>query len=326
MKPSDDSASTRKPVAGNAPTFRSERVWPIGRALLLQLLLMTGLVGNLVGWLVLSLLVDRLGWLAIDFHGKTLSTIRPDGKILGLCILFTVNLALVVLAWRRLERKPLRALHWVASREQWRPLAWGTLAGLGEVLLVFGLMTALGLARSTWGLARVPPRTLVLALGWVLASAVLGPVAEEALHRGYWFQNVQRGWGAAAAVALTSLLFGALHLLNPAAEPLGAVNIALSGITYALGLLWTRSLWFPIGWHAAWNFAQFFLAGLPNSGISVGALELHGTTVLSTTVSGPRWLTGGDFGMEASALRTLALVSILGGMFWLERRRARPSS
>lgn len=304
--------------------FWSERVWPIARVLLLQFLLMTGIVGNLVGWLMLALLVDQLHWLQIDFHGKTLNTISPNGKVLGLCVLFTVNLVLVVLAWRYLERKPLRAMLWEFSFNQWKPLAWGLLAGVGEVLLVFGVMTVFGITHSTWGLAAVPVSTFVLALGWILASAILGPVVEEALNRGYWFQNIQRGWGLAAAVIVTSLLFGGLHLLNPNAEILGALNITLSAITYVLGLLWLRSLWFPIGWHAAWNFAQFFIVGLPNSGISVSSMGLNGTTLLATTVSGPRWLTGGDFGMEASVIRTIILIGIITGILWLKQRRAQP--
>ncbi len=300
-------------------TFWSERVWPVVRVVLLQLLLMTGILGNLAGWLVLALLVDKLHWLQIDFHGKTLNTISPDGRVLGFCVLFTVNLIVVVLAWRSLERKPLRLMLWKFSRDQWQPLGWGLLAGLGEVLLVFGILTALGITRSTWGLTAVTANRVILALGWILASSILAPLVEEALNRGYWFQNIQRGWGVIAATLITSLLFGGLHLLNPNAEILGALNIALEAVAFVLGLLWFRSLWFPIGWHAAWNFAQFFIVGLPNSGISVDSMGLKGATLLATTVSGPNWLTGGAFGMEASAVKTIVLIGILAGMFWLKQ-------
>jgi membrane protease YdiL (CAAX protease family) len=306
--------------------FLSERVWPIVRVLLLQLLLWMGIVGNLVGWLLLALLVDQLHWLDIDFHGKTLDTISPDGKVFGFLVLFAVNLVLVVLAWRLMERKPLSAMLWEFSRKQWRPLAWGLLAGLGEVLLVFGLMTALGAARSTWGLAAVPSKTILMAFGWILASSILGPIVEEVLNRGYWFQNIKRGWGVVAATIVTALLFGGAHLLNPNAEILGAINISLSAITWVLGLVWLGSLWFPIGWHAAWNFAQFFVVGLPNSGISVSSMGLDGTTLLATTTSGPAWLTGGDFGMEASVINTIVLFAIIAAMFWFKRRRAQPSA
>lgn len=301
-------------------TFFSERVWPIVRVLAVQLFLMVGIVGNLAGWLLLALLVDRLHWLQIDFHGKTLNTISPDGKVIGFLILFSVNLLIVLLAWRWLERKRPQDMLWRWGRREWRPLVWGLLAGLAEVLLVFGGLVLLGVARPVWGLAAVPLQTVLIAVGWILASAILGPVVEEVMNRGYWFQNIRRGWGAVAATVVTSILFGALHLLNPNAELLGALNIALGAIAWVLGLLYFRSLWFPIGWHAAWNFAQFFIAGLPNSGIAVKSMGLSGTTLLVTELSGPRWLTGGEFGMEASLVKTIVLIGAIVLLLMLKRR------
>ncbi len=63
-----------------APLSVTFWVWPIVRVLILQIILMMGFVGNIVGWLVLALLVDTLHWLDIDFYGKTLNTISPDGN------------------------------------------------------------------------------------------------------------------------------------------------------------------------------------------------------------------------------------------------------
>ena len=90
-------------------------------------------------------------------------------------------------------------------------------------------------------------------------------------------------------------------------------------MTFVLGMLLTRSLWFPIGWHAAWNFAQFFVVGLPNSGISVADMELTGATLLVSQPSGPTLLTGGGFGMEASLVNTVVLVAAIGLLLWLRR-------
>jgi membrane protease YdiL (CAAX protease family) len=305
-------------------SFWSERVFPIMRVFFVQLLLMIGIIGNLAGWLIMALLVDKLHWLNIDFHGKTLNTISPDGKVLGFCILFITNLILIVLAWRYLEKKPLSAMFLEFTRNHWYPLTLGLLAGLGEVLLVFAIMTILGVSHSSWGLTIVPFKTVVLALGWILASSILGPIAEEILYRGYWFQNIQRGWGSTISVIITSMLFGGLHLLNPNAEILGAINIMLSAVIWVVGMLWFRSLWFPIGWHTAWNFAQFFIVGLPNSGISVDSMGLRGTTMFVTTLSGSRLLTGGDFGLEASIIDTIVLIGMIAGMYWLKQRRTQP--
>ncbi len=303
-------------------TVLSERVWPIVRVLALQLLLMTGIIGGLVAILVFTLLVDQLQWLHIDFHGQTMETIDSEGKIWGLGIIFIVNLLLTVVAWRLLERKRPSAMLWKFSRDQWKPLLWGLAAGLGEVLLVFGGMLLFGVVRSRWGLTAVSLKTVAMALGWVFTSAIVGPIAEEVLNRGYWFQNIKRGWGPVAAIVVTSLLFGGLHLFNPNAEILGAVNIALSAAIWAAGMIWFRSLWFPIGWHIAWNFAQFFVVGLPNSGISVSSMGLEGSTLLVSELNGSHWLTGGDFGMEASVIKTIILMAALMGMFWMKNRAA----
>ncbi len=302
-------------------SFLSDRIWPIVRVSILQIILIMGIVGNIVAWLVLALLVDTLHWLDIDFHGKTLNTISPDGKIIGIIILFSVNLLLVLLAWRWLERKQLKDMWWVFSQKQWKYLVSGLAAGLVEVLLVFGGMVIIGVVKPAWGLASVPTGTVLMALGWLFASSILGPIVEEVLNRGYWFQNIKRGWGVVPAIVVTSLLFGGMHLLNPNADPLGAINIMLSATTYALSLLWLRSLWLPIGWHAGWNFAQFFIAGLPNSGVSVSSMGLEGTTLFVSSSLGSHWLNGGEFGMEASLIRTVVLIVAIIGLLWLKKNK-----
>jgi hypothetical protein len=157
------------------------------------------------------------------------------------------------------------------------------------------------------GLHRVDGGVWGVAFGWLLGSSILAPISEEVWYRGYIFQNIKRGWGVAAGVVVNALVFGGLHLLNPNAELLGAVNIMLSAVIWTLGLLWFKSLWFPIGWHAAWNFAQFFFMGLPNSGYTVSDLGLNGTTLLVSELSGADWLVGGEFGMEASGVKTIVL-------------------
>jgi hypothetical protein len=57
----------------------------------------------------------------------------------------------------------------------------------------------------------------------------------------------------------------------------------------------TRSLWLPMGIHAAWNFAQGEIFDIPVSGISP-----HG--LLIARLSGSPLLTGNGFGLEASPI------------------------
>ena len=57
----------------------------------------------------------------------------------------------------------------------------------------------------------------------------------------------------------------------------------------------TRSLWLPMGLHAAWNFTQGEIFDVPVSGLSE-----HG--LLNAKLSGPALLSGGSFGLEASVI------------------------
>jgi membrane protease YdiL (CAAX protease family) len=60
----------------------------------------------------------------------------------------------------------------------------------------------------------------------------------------------------------------------------------------------TRSLWMPIGLHAAWNFTQGFLFD-----VNVSGVEEHG--LVTAKLSGAPLITGGEFGLEASILSLL---------------------
>ena len=62
----------------------------------------------------------------------------------------------------------------------------------------------------------------------------------------------------------------------------------------------TRSLWLPIGLHFAWNFTHAGIFGAALSGS-----ESTPDGLFQLELSGPTWLTGGEFGPEASLLALL---------------------
>ena len=69
-----------------------------------------------------------------------------------------------------------------------------------------------------------------------------------------------------------------------------------AGILLGAAYLVTRRLWLAVGIHAAWNFTQGWVFSVPVSG---GEAPLG---LLITRRIGPDWLTGGDFGLEASVV------------------------
>ena len=135
-----------------------------------------------------------------------------------------------------------------------------------------------------------------------------GALLEELTFRGYPFQKLTEACGVIWAVVFLSALFGAVHLANPQASgwlSWGFFNTIAVGLLFALARIRSGSLWLSTGLHFGWNVFQGVVFGLPVSGLSEFA------TVVSSTALGKPWLTGGDYGPEASATCAAILVLAL---------------
>lgn len=132
-------------------------------------------------------------------------------------------------------------------------------------------------------------------------------VNEELLFRGVVFRILEERCGTWIALAVSSLIFGLVHLVNGGATLEGTLSIALEGgMLMASAYVATRSLWAAIGLHFAWDFAESGIFSVADSGTSSNGL-------LHTVLSGPTMLTGGAFGPEASlvALVVCAVPTVL---------------
>lgn len=205
---------------------------------------------------------------------------------------------------RFLEDLPWRALGlWLHAR-------WARDFLLGSVIGIVSLALAAAIATVGGGLSfTISPRAaLVQVLQTLVFSAllfILAALAEEALFRGYALQTLTRANLAWLGVFLTSVPFAAIHLRNPnVAAGFTFINTALAGVWLAVAYLRTRSLWFPLGVHWAWNWALGSLFGLPVSGIS----DLAPYPLLRGTDLGPAWLTGGSYGIEGGLACTITLI------------------
>lgn len=201
------------------------------------------------------------------------------------------------------------------------PAIGGILIGLMIGLVVFAsvmvVLIGTGLYQFTW---------LGPAPAWTgSALSVQSGVIEEVMARGIILRLTWRAFGPWVAFIFSAGLFGALHLGNDNASVWAAVCIAveagiLLGAFYAL----TGRLWVSIGLHAGWNFTQGTLFGAAVSGTDFG-----GAIARSTAKAGfPLWLTGGEFGPEASApalviCTSVGLVTLW--MAWKAGRFAKPT-
>jgi membrane protease YdiL (CAAX protease family) len=210
----------------------------------------------------------KAGWWAVGFA----------------CTVAAIFVAIYAAFCRFVEGRPAREFALAPAAVE---LPIGIVAGLLLFSLVVGVIAAFGGYRV---IGYRDAGVLVPAL----AVAILSGFTEEIFFRGFFFRLTEKWLGSWAALGLSAALFGALHLGNPNATLLAAVAIMLeAGIMLAAIYMITRRLWAAIGLHAAWNFAQGGIYGIPVSG---GAMD----GVLRPDIRGSDLLTGGAFGAEAS--------------------------
>jgi membrane protease YdiL (CAAX protease family) len=178
--------------------------------------------------------------------------------------------------------------------------AIGWLVGTGIMLLAATAMAVVG-AYRVHGINHD-----AYLLGPLVVLGLLPGIAEEIVARGVLFRVVEDGLGTWIALVISALLFGFGHMANPNATIWSSTAIAIeAGLLLGMAFAWTRSLWFCMGLHAAWNFTQGPLLGIPVSGF-----ELKG--LLDSTTQGPVLLSGGEFGAEASILTVIICLTVAG--------------
>jgi len=130
---------------------------------------------------------------------------------------------------------------------------------------------------------------------WAVFFLLVG-LFEEFWLRGYSQFTLARGVGFWPAALILSCAFGLIHLRNGGEHWNGVLAAALIGMFFCLTLRRTGSLWFAVGFHAAWDWGETFFYSVPDSGmVSPGHL-------LSSSLHGPPWLSGGSVGPEGSLL------------------------
>ena len=137
-------------------------------------------------------------------------------------------------------------------------------------------------------------------------------VSEEIFFRGILFRIINRRWNLWAALVISALIFGGLHIFNDNATLWSSIAIAIeAGSLLGAAYAYNKNLWLPIGIHWIWNYTQGNILGFPVSGGD------NVTSVITPEISGPQWLTGGSFGAEASVIA--AVIGLLISL-WFRRK------
>jgi membrane protease YdiL (CAAX protease family) len=189
-----------------------------------------------------------------------------------------------------------------------RQSAKGFLIGAALFATTVGILWLCGVY-SVQGVAA--PDVMLAPFVGALGAALL----EELAIRGVLFRIIEESLGTWIALGLTALVFGLLHGFNPGASWNSTAAIALeSGILLAAAYVYARSLWLCIGLHCAWNFTE---GGVFGASVSGG--KGHG--LLIAQFQGPAWLSGGQFGPEASLVAVLVCLPLAIVFLLLARRR-----
>jgi membrane protease YdiL (CAAX protease family) len=172
----------------------------------------------------------------------------------------------------------------------WTGVVWGILA-ITALLLAIGAVGDFSVGK----LALHGVRILKFAAFWGLFFLIVG-FFEEFLLRGYSQFTLTTGIGFWPAALLLSTIFAAMHLGNPGETWIGLLAVAAIGLFFCLTLRRTGTLWFAVGFHAAWDWGESYLYSVPDSG---GMVTGH---LLRSSFHGSHWMTGGSVGPEGSVM------------------------
>jgi len=216
------------------------------------------------------------------------------------------------------ERRPPAAIG--LGRGVWK-FARGYLIGILLFCAVTSLMYALGgLKVDGPGAWQAPSVAALTPLLLFVGVFIVQGSCEEIVTRGWVLQVVTSRHGLAWGIGINALLFGFLHVFNEKPAPdlyLGVFNIVLYAVFVSLYAIKERSLWGVCGIHAAWNYVQGPGFGLDVSGIKLGVAPLF--VALADRPGAAQWLTGGNFGPEASVATTAVMAA---GIVWMLARGA----
>ena len=186
-----------------------------------------------------------------------------------------------------------------------QPRRWlGLLKGMLVAAIILGASLGIIALLGSYRVTGVNPHYNV----WtdLITLGVVAAVSEEILLRAGLFRLAEEGLGTWGAAVVSALIFGALHLTNQYGTWWGALAIALeAGLLLAGVYALTRSLWWCVGLHFAWNMLEGPLFGSIVSGGSAPNSWLVSSWTNSDLV------TGGMFGMEGSVV-VVTLCGLIG--------------
>ena len=224
-----------------------------------------------------------------------------------------VFILLLFIFWVKvIEKNSLSSLGFV--KKNWlKYLGWGILLSLLQMGVIALVYQVGGIGTFELNELSLEPILFILGLFpfWLLQGGT-----EEVATRGWLLTRIAARTNLPLAIAISSSLFGILHMGNAGVTFLSVLNIILDGVLAALLFIYTDSIWLVVAQHGTWNYVQGNLLGFQVSGTGADASIFR-----FTMGDGPDWLTGGAFGAEGSIITTLVLLVSLVIVYCLGERK-----
>jgi len=224
-----------------------------------------------------------------------------------------VFILLLFIFWVKvIEKNSLSTLGFV--KKNWlKYLGWGILISLLQMGVIALVYQVSGIGSFELNELSLEPILFILGLFpfWLLQGGT-----EEVATRGWLLTRMAARTNLPLAIAISSSLFGILHMGNAGVTFLSVLNIILDGVLAGLLFIYTDSIWLVVAQHGTWNYVQGNLLGFQVSGTGADA------SIFSFSMGyGPDWLTGGAFGAEGSIITTLVLIVSLVIVYRLGERK-----
>jgi len=225
---------------------------------------------------------------------------------------FVIILFLFIFWVKVIEKNALSSLGFV-KRNWLKYLGWGIMFSLVQMGVIALVYQVSGIGSFELNELSLEPILFILGLFpfWLLQGGT-----EEVATRGWLLTRIAARTNLPLAIAISSSLFGILHMGNAGVTFLSVLNIILDGVLAGLLFIYTDSIWLVVAQHGTWNYVQGNLLGFKVSGTGADA------SIFSFTMgSGPDWLTGGTFGAEGSIITTIVLLLSLVIVYRLGERK-----
>lgn len=220
-----------------------------------------------------------------------------------------VLISVVSIICQMLRREPISGLTGSVNFVWLKELFIGLIIGAALMILPVFVLTVFGYIN--WRVNIFSYSTITSGFTIFLLVAI----AEELLFRGFMFQRLIQSLGKWPAQLMVAGLFLLTHIDNPGMTGIvkifASVNIFIASIMFGIAYIKTQSLAMPLGLHFMANFMQGTVLGFGVSGGNdPGLLKPVFNNV-------PIWLSGGDFGIEASILGLCFVILITISLyFW----------